>query len=1007
MAQINTLGVDALSIRGAAGEYHRLNRFFRSRAEAEAALASGDYVPQGGVANAVIVAGEGLLIYNESTGAFDTLDTATRTYIDERVGTLLDDLDASDLDSITELANAINNNPNFWSDTNNSITSVANDLVSEISSRTNGDTILTVAKDAILSALGINDGDLNMGVMTSTELDDNLEAKEYIELLAEAARRLREGIGVAQGDSDLGTFTGSTISDNVSIKVALQELETSLEAVDIDTDDLAALTGIAENITHLGGFTGSTIADDVSVKDALQSLETAVEATQADVDQNEADADTAIAAEATRALAAEAAIQADVDQNEADADAAISAEETRALAAEAAIQADVDQNEADADAAIAAEEARALAAEAAIQADVDQNEADADAAIATERARIDAILLSADADKDSFAEIVTLINSVDTANDNAFAAYVLSNDAAVAAVQADVDQNEADADAAIAAENAAMLAAVAVVQADVDQNEADADAAIAALQADVDQNEADADAAIADILDGATFTGDVIIDEGDGPTIKLETSQDGNAGIVLNGGSGTYSYIDTTNGFGNDSLQIYSANTWCRAISGGTGNLIVDGTLTLAGTALTATFAELNFVDGVTSNVQTQLDAIQADVDQNETDGDAADAALSARLDTLEADPTTATAVAAVQADVDQNEADADAAIAVERARIDAILAGADADKDTFAEIVTLINSVDTTNDNAFAAYVLSNDAAVAAVQADVDQNESDADAAIALKLDASAVSAFGLTLVDDADAATARTTLGLGTAATTASTDYATAAQGTTADNALPASSVSAFGLTLVDDADAATARTTLGVDAAGTDNSTDVTIAAGLDYVTISGQELTLGSVDLTADVTGALPLANGGTGATDAAGARTALGLASGATTTISTFGASLVIAPNAAGAQQTLSIDHLITLSGVAESSNDLGTFTGATINDNVTVKAALQALETAQEATQADVDQNESDADAAIAAVLAGTSIPGPYADDAAAASGGVAVGALYKHNNGQIHWRVS
>jgi hypothetical protein len=44
-------------------------------------------------------------------------------------------------------------------------------------------------------------------------------------------------------------------------------------------------------------------------------------------------------------------------------------------------------------------------------------------------------------------------------------------------------------------------------------------------------------------------------------------------------------------------------------------------------------------------------------------------------------------------------------------------------------------------------------------------------------------ISTFGGTLIDDADAATARTTLGLGTAATTNSTAYATAAQGTTAD--------------------------------------------------------------------------------------------------------------------------------------------------------------------------------------------------------------------------------
>jgi hypothetical protein len=56
-----------------------------------------------------------------------------------------------------------------------------------------------------------------------------------------------------------------------------------------------------------------------------------------------------------------------------------------------------------------------------------------------------------------------------------------------------------------------------------------------------------------------------------------------------------------------------------------------------------------------------------------------------------------------------------------------------------------------------------------------------------------------------------------------------------------------------------AAAARTSLGVDAAGTDNSTPVTIAAGRDYVSISGQTLTLNAVDLAADITGNLPVAN----------------------------------------------------------------------------------------------------------------------------------------------------
>ena len=56
-----------------------------------------------------------------------------------------------------------------------------------------------------------------------------------------------------------------------------------------------------------------------------------------------------------------------------------------------------------------------------------------------------------------------------------------------------------------------------------------------------------------------------------------------------------------------------------------------------------------------------------------------------------------------------------------------------------------------------------------------------------------------------------------------------------------------------------AANARTALGVDAAGTDNSTNVTLAGSLDYITLSGQEITRNAIDLAADVTGVLPSAN----------------------------------------------------------------------------------------------------------------------------------------------------
>jgi hypothetical protein len=56
------------------------------------------------------------------------------------------------------------------------------------------------------------------------------------------------------------------------------------------------------------------------------------------------------------------------------------------------------------------------------------------------------------------------------------------------------------------------------------------------------------------------------------------------------------------------------------------------------------------------------------------------------------------------------------------------------------------------------------------------------------------------------------------------------------------------------------ATARASLGVDAAGTDNSTDVTlVTTTADYLSLSGQAITLGLIDLAADVTGSLPNGN----------------------------------------------------------------------------------------------------------------------------------------------------
>ena len=82
---------------------------------------------------------------------------------------------------------------------------------------------------------------------------------------------------------DLGTFTGTTIADNVDVKAALQALETALEGANADAVDLRTMSGTADGDTNLGTFTGTTIADNETIKGALQDLEDEVENVRGDL----------------------------------------------------------------------------------------------------------------------------------------------------------------------------------------------------------------------------------------------------------------------------------------------------------------------------------------------------------------------------------------------------------------------------------------------------------------------------------------------------------------------------------------------------------------------------------------------------------------------------------------------------------------------------------------------------------------------------------------------------
>ena len=942
----------------------------------------------------------------------ETLDDLVTSIVNEVVGNA-----GIDLDSISELADAIGNDPQFL------LTLQNNDA-------------------ATASALGVPSGQQDMGTFADPDLPDASDLKVVLEAIGAAAGRLRDGLGVAAGDSDMGTFTGSTIPDNSSVKAALQALETTLEAVDLDTDDFAALVGLAENVTNLGTFAGTTLSDGLNVKGALQEIETAIE--------NAGVGD--VATEAAARIAADDAIDARLDVLEADPTTATDV---------AAVQADVDQNEADADAAIAQEITDRQAGDAALDTRLLVLEADpttqtALTVVADAVAQEVADRTLADVGHDGRITALeadpvtkTYVDAADTALDGRLQpleadpvtkTYVDTEIAGfVDAAPATLDTlNEL---AAALGDDPNFATTITNTIGNETTNRTAADNALSirldALEADpttataVNANETHIDNLV--ILSGlakdstnlGTFSGDTILDNRN----VRQALQD----------------LET-------SFENFDIAQGVADITNGTTNFTG---FKLQGTSVLATGAELNYVDGVTSNIQTQINdantaaiavgaANEVHIDNLVTlSGVAKDATelgtftgaviadnvtIKTALQALETEvEQVQTNLNATQADVDQNESDADAAIALKADIASPTFTGTPAAPTagagtnttqlaTTAFVATAVANVidsapgalDTLNELAAA---LGDDAnfsttitnSIAAVQADVDQNELDADNAIALKLDASAASAFGLTLIDDADAAAA---------------------------------------------------RTTLGVDAAGTDNSTDVTIAAGLDYVTLAGQELTLGSVDLTTDVTGTLPAANGGTGVTSLAALKSGLSLdnvdntadadkpISTATQTALDLKAPLAspaltgvpTAPTAAADTSTTQIATtayvqteltdlingapagLQTLGEIAEALNDdsnaitnlttlvnantddvadlrsvtgssdgdinLGAFGGGILTDNATIKTSLQEL------------SNEIEANHTAAATRTALGI-GEYVDDAAAGVGGVASGAMY------------
>ena len=161
----------------------------------------------------------------------------------------------------------------------------------------------SLSVDHLITLSGVADSADDLGTFTGSTITDSSTIKTALQELETAVENAEEStqigvntdnindinstVGTSAGDTNIGTFTGSTFSDNGTVKAGMQELETSLETkaptssiptqATLSVDHLITLSGVAEGSDHLGTFSGSTIADNGTVKAGIQSLETAVE----------------------------------------------------------------------------------------------------------------------------------------------------------------------------------------------------------------------------------------------------------------------------------------------------------------------------------------------------------------------------------------------------------------------------------------------------------------------------------------------------------------------------------------------------------------------------------------------------------------------------------------------------------------------------------------------------------------------------------------------------------
>jgi hypothetical protein len=316
-----------------------------------------------------------------------------------------------------------------------------------------------------------------------------------------------------------------------------------------------------------------------------------------------------------------------------------------------------------------------------------------DSRISTEKDRVDAILAASTADSDTFAEIVSLINSVDTSNDSAFASFYTASNATndaqsarLSSIESVTGSYETKGRGIVSGSSQVVYTSLSSIPAGI-------------VSGSSQINLADASGnTTSNVTEGTNL---YYTDA----RVKTKLTAEGviSGSIQVLGGTGIVSGSSQIN------LADASGNTTSN-ISEGSNLYYTDARVK---TKLTAE----GVISGSSQVTYASISSIPAGIVSGS-------AQVTPLLPAGSVSGSSQVTISSTTGYTDFSSS-VDSRIITEKQRVDAILASADANADTFAEIVTLINSVDTNNDSAFASFYTSSNATDAAQNARLTSIES------------------------------------------------------------------------------------------------------------------------------------------------------------------------------------------------------------------------------------------------------------------------------------------